>query len=42
MLWYFLYSFIARLDHIVIKVASAESGREGSIVMVIFVLHDDF
>lgn len=42
MLWYFFYNFIARLDHIVIKVASAESGREGSIVMVIFVLRHEF
>lgn len=38
MLWYFLYNFIARLDHIVIKVVSAERVGKGTSVMVIFVL----
>lgn len=38
----FSYNFMARLDHIVIKVASAGSGGEGTSVMVIFVLCSDF
>lgn len=38
MLWYFLYNFIERLDHILIKVVSAEWVGKGTGVMVIFVL----